>query len=89
MQIYEVKHHGLGRTDQYSGHTVSVVTDWEDIAYRSARRKKLELNDDNTKTYKAKAKFYMRKYQERPAIAKLRSNISLTDSDVKELKNIL
>ena len=44
---------------------------------------------DDLKNYKAKAEFYVRQHQDNPAIAKLRSNIPLTDGDVKELENIL
>lgn len=48
-----------------------------------------ELDDDDLNNYKAKAEFYIRQHQDNPAINKLRSNIPLTESDVKELENIL
>ena len=51
--------------------------------------KESELENDDLKNYKAKAEFYVRQHQDNPAIAKLRSNIPLTDDDVKELENIL
>ena len=48
-----------------------------------------ELDNDDLNNYKAKAEFYIRQHQDNPAINKLRSNIPLTESDVKELENIL
>ena len=48
-----------------------------------------ELDNDDLNNYKAKAEFYIRQHQDSPAIAKLRSNIPLTEGDVKELENIL
>ncbi|WP_191378862.1 DEAD/DEAH box helicase family protein [uncultured Flavonifractor sp.] len=55
----------------------------------SVEWKESELENDDLKNYKAKAEFYVRQHQDNPAIAKLRSNIPLTDGDVKELENIL
>ena len=55
----------------------------------SVEWKESELENDDLKNYKAKAEFYVRQHQDNPAIAKLRSNIPLTDDDVKELENIL
>ena len=48
-----------------------------------------ELDNDDLNNYKAKAEFYIRQHQDNPAINKLRSNIPLTESDVKELEDIL
>lgn len=48
-----------------------------------------ELDNDDLNNYKAKAEFYIRQHQDSLAIMKLRSNIPLTESDVKELENIL
>ncbi len=48
-----------------------------------------ELDNDDLNNYKAKAEFYIRQHQDSPAIMKLRSNIPLTEGDVKELENIL
>lgn len=48
-----------------------------------------ELDNDDLNNYKAKVEFYIRQHQDSPAIMKLRSNIPLTESDVKELENIL
>ena len=48
-----------------------------------------DLDNDDLNNYKAKAEFYIRQHQDSPAIMKLRSNIPLTESDVKELENIL
>ena len=55
----------------------------------STEWREAELENDDLKNYKAKAEFYVRQHQDNPAIAKLRSNIPLTDNDVKELENIL
>ena len=48
-----------------------------------------DLENDDLKNYKAKAEFYIRQHQDNPAIAKLRSNVPLTEGDVKELETIL
>ena len=48
-----------------------------------------DLENDDLQNYKAKAEFYVRQHQDNPAIAKLRSNIPLTENDVKELEDIL
>ena len=48
-----------------------------------------DLENDDLKNYKAKAEFYIRQHQGNPAIAKLRSNVPLTEGNVKELETIL
>ena len=48
-----------------------------------------DLENDDLKNYKAKAEFYIRQHQENPVIAKLRTNIPLTQDDVGELEQIL
>ena len=48
-----------------------------------------ELENDDLKNYKTKAEFYIREHQDNPVIAKLRSNIPLTEEDVRELESIL
>ena len=48
-----------------------------------------ELENDYLKDYKAKAEYYVRQHQENEAIAKLKSNIPLTEDDVAELERIL
>ena len=48
-----------------------------------------ELENDDLQNYKAKAAYYVRRHQDKPAIAKLRSNVPLTAADVKELETIL
>ena len=55
----------------------------------SVEWKESELEDDDLKNYKAKAEFYVRQHQNKPAIAKLRSNVPLTAEDVQELETIL
>ena len=49
----------------------------------------VELENDDLKNYKMKAEFYIRQNQDNAVIAKLKSNKTLTDSDVKELEEIL
>ena len=51
--------------------------------------KESELENDDLKNYKAKAEFYVRQHQDNAVISKLKSNIPLTSSDVKELEQIL
>ena len=48
-----------------------------------------ELENDYLADYKAKAEYYVRQHQENAAIAKLKSNIPLTEDDVAELERIL
>ena len=48
-----------------------------------------ELENDELKNYKAKVEFYIRQHQDNIVIAKLKSNQSLTDEDVKSLERIL
>ena len=55
----------------------------------SVEWKESELENDDLKNYKAKAEFYVRQHQDNAAIAKLRSNVPLTEEDVKELETIL
>jgi len=51
--------------------------------------KESELENDDLKNYKAKAEYYIRQHQDNAAIAKLKSNVPLTESDVEELEDIL
>ena len=55
----------------------------------SVEWKESELENDDLKNYKAKAEFYLRQHQDNVAVAKLRSNIPLTEQDVAELEKIL
>ena len=48
-----------------------------------------ELENDDLKNYKAKAEFYVRQHQDEAVIAKLKSNIPLTEDDVLSLQKIL
>ena len=48
-----------------------------------------ELENDDLKNYKAKAEFYVRQHQDNSAIAKLKSNVPLTNDDISELEKIL
>ena len=48
-----------------------------------------ELENDYLADYKAKAEYYVRQHQENETIAKLKSNIPMTEDDVAELERIL
>ena len=48
-----------------------------------------ELENDDLKNYKAKAEFYIRQHQNETVIAKLKSNVPLTESDITALQKIL
>ena len=48
-----------------------------------------ELEYDYLADYRAKAEFYVRQHQDHEVIAKLKSNIPLTESDVAQLQQIL
>ena len=51
--------------------------------------KESELENDDLANYKAKVEFYIRQHQDDYTIAKLKSNIPLTSSDVDALEKIL
>lgn len=51
--------------------------------------KESELENDDLKNYKAKAEYYVRQHQDNVAIAKLKNNIPLSDTDLKLLEAIL
>ena len=51
--------------------------------------KDAELDSDELKNYRAKAEYYVRQHLDNAAIAKLRSNVPLTEEDVKQLEAIL
>lgn len=48
-----------------------------------------ELESDDLQNYKAKAEFFVRQHQDDEVIAKLKSNIPLTQNDVQTLEKIL
>lgn len=51
--------------------------------------KESELENDDLKNYKAKAEYYVRQHQDHIAIAKLKKNIPLTETDIQQLEQIL
>ncbi len=55
----------------------------------SVEWKEAELENDDLKNYRAKAEFYVRQHPDQAVISKLRSNVPLTEADVKELEGIL
>lgn len=55
----------------------------------SATWKESELENDELKNYKAKAEYYIRQHQDNVAIAKLKTNQPLTETDVETLETIL
>ena len=48
-----------------------------------------ELENDDLKNYKAKAEYYVRQHQDHMAIAKLKRNIPLNETDIRQLEAIL
>ncbi len=48
-----------------------------------------DLESDDLKNYRAKAEFYVRENQNAPVIAKLKSNVPLSNDDIAELEKIL
>ena len=63
-------------------------TDFDDEIL-SMEWKESELENDDLKNYKAKAEYYVRQHQDNAAIAKLKSNIPLGESDIQELEKVL
>ena len=51
--------------------------------------KQSELENDDLQNYKMRAEFYVRQHQNELAIAKLKMNVPLTDSDITHLEEIL
>ena len=68
--------------------TASYNTDFTDEIL-SAEWNESELENDELKNYKAKAEFYVRQHQNHIAIAKLKTNRPLTETDLKSLEQIL
>lgn len=69
-----------------SGHSYS--TNFDDQILETEWHES-QLETDDLKNYRAKAEFYVREHQDSPAIAKLKSNLPLTQQDVAELESIL
>lgn len=70
------------------GSHVTYKTNFDDEIL-SMEWKESELESDDLKNYKAKAEYYVRQHQDNEVIAKLKRNISLKTSDIKELEKIL
>jgi Type I site-specific restriction-modification system, R (restriction) subunit and related helicases len=70
------------------GKQIKYTTHFEDDIL-SMEWKEAELDNDELKNYKAKAEYYVRQHQDHFVIAKLRSNMPLTNADVVSLENIL
>ncbi len=68
--------------------TIKYVTDFTDEIL-STEWNESELENDELKNYKAKAEFYVRQHQNHIAIAKLKTNQPLTETDIKSLEQIL
>lgn len=51
--------------------------------------KQSELENDDLQNYKMRAEYYVRQHQNELAIAKLKMNVPLTDSDITQLEEIL
>lgn len=68
--------------------TVKYDTDFTDEIL-STEWNESELENDELKNYKAKAEFYVRQHQNHIAIAKLKTNQPLTETDIKSLEQIL
>ena len=67
---------------------VRYITNFEDDLL-SVEWQESELENDDLKNYKAKAEHYIRQHKDHIAIAKLRTNKPLTDTDVNALEEIL
>ncbi len=67
---------------------VKYITNFDDEIL-SVEWHESELENDDLKNYKAKAEFYIRQHQNETAIAKLKSNIPLSEADIKSLERIL
>ena len=55
----------------------------------SVEWKESELENDDLKNYKAKAEYYIRQHQDNIAIAKLKHNKPLSQTDIESLEQIL
>lgn len=68
--------------------TVKYTTNFTDEIL-SAEWHESELENDDLKNYKAKAEFYIRQHLDNAVIAKLKTNVPLTKSDITVLEEIL
>jgi type I restriction enzyme R subunit len=69
---------GIIKYDTYFTDEI-LSTEWNDS----------ELENDELRNYKAKAEFYVRQHQDNIAIAKLKTNQPLTQTDIETLEQIL
>lgn len=70
--------------------TIKIIYDTDfDDEILSIDWKESELDNDDLKNYKAKAEYYVRQHQDNAVIAKLKSNVPLTNADVEVLEEIL
>ena len=67
---------------------MNYITDFKDDII-SINWREYDLSNDDLANYKAKVEYYLRKHEDILAIAKLKTNKSLTQSDVAELERIL
>ncbi|NLL06929.1 MAG: DEAD/DEAH box helicase family protein [Clostridiaceae bacterium] len=67
---------------------VNYITDFEDDII-SINWREYNLSNDDLANYKAKVEYYLKKHEDILAIAKLKTNKPLTQSDVTELERIL
>lgn len=68
--------------------SVKYVTDFTDDILNMTWNDS-DLENDELANYKAKAEYYVRQHQDTLAIAKLKTNRPLTDTDVKTLQEVL
>lgn len=68
--------------------SVRYDTDFTDDILNTKWRES-ELESDELENYKAKAEYYVRQHQDNIAIARLKTNKPLTESDMKNLEEIL
>jgi len=87
-EFEEIREKLRGLMKYVSSEKVKYTTNFADELL-SMEWKESELENDELKNYKAKAEHYIRQHQDNPAIAKLKTNQPLTQSDIEALEETL
>ena len=87
-ELEEIRVNLRGLMKYLKGKVVRYDTNFEDDVL-SMEWNESELENDELKNYKAKAEYYIRQHQDQIAIAKLKTNRPLTESDISSLEQIL
>ena len=87
FELIRIKLRDLMKYVQFDPHS-KYSTDFKDDLL-SMEWRETYLGSDDLKNYKAKVEYYIKQHEDDTVIQKLKTNIPLSENDVKELENIL